>query len=163
MALSRKKVTAPIEIVLLHDPAIDTENSDLMAYIQDYDINHLKYLESQKPTIFVIKQLTDKQKDFLEQFSSDKQARQLAKWTVKFGLVNVNNFLIDQDGTIIEVEPIQHETIPGVPGPVVKDSWLEKLDLGNEDLAGLKIAIVLHSEARSPLSRPSGVKSGSGA
>lgn len=162
MAIMRKKVTEPIDIVLLHDPAIDMEKSDLSAYVDDYDTEHLVYKDGLRPTIFKLKQLTEPQKDFLDRYSMETQSRTRAKWAIRFALANVDNLLTDVDGQIVPADPITFQKIHGVPGTVVKDSWLNQSGLGTEELSALMTAIVMHSEVMSPLSGQSEPRSGNG-
>lgn len=45
---------AVTKIVSMSDDAIDKENSDLVLYQETYDIKHLKFIEGEKPTYFMI-------------------------------------------------------------------------------------------------------------
>lgn len=44
-----------IKVVSLDDPAIDNENSDVELYQMNYDMEHLKFIEGELPSIFTLK------------------------------------------------------------------------------------------------------------
>ncbi len=57
MALNKFDPKLEFRLVSVLDPAIDQKNSDMKAFEQDHDIDVLKFVEGEHPTIFIIKNI----------------------------------------------------------------------------------------------------------
>jgi len=78
-----------ITVVASNDPALDLENSDLVAYRQDFDESHLKFKDGEEPTRFVLGTISylkfQQMKDKFISFDVDATGNQQIRTNI-FGL-----------------------------------------------------------------------------
>jgi hypothetical protein len=142
------------------DPALDLEamgDEGIKAYWESlFDPLHLRWKPGGEAdaTWWTIRPLTARQKDQGAALTVD---RQRARYYLQCALLRVENYRITNDaGEIIATPQPDRRT----PEGEASDKWFDELNLLGNELIGLMLMIAQISEARAPLSRPSGAPSG---
>ena len=149
------------EPVVLVDPALDYDKTDLDKYEESYyDEKHIATVEGEEPTWFHIQPMTHKQRTHvgnLEGYNKFLMA-------LRFGLTGVDNYY-HQDVTTGEkefVKPVKRNDWSSM-GAAVTEGWLKEADFFTDLVLSIGIMVLRISEASSPLSRDSKRQSGAGA
>lgn len=152
IALNSKR---PVELI---DPAVDVEASDLDAYWENlFNGQHLALRPGESPTWVTIKPLTRRQKEAADAAFGE---RQLASWYLRCGLVAVENFYVyGPEGKDTPIQPVAFED-RGPLGQLVTEKWLDEVNFPSIVRNALFYMIAHLSEARAPLSKPSGPPAG---
>lgn len=160
-----RRAAKPVKIILaddskdgLVDSAVDIENSDLSEYWNSsFDMRHIKLIEGEEPTYFLIKPLTRRQRDAADLMSGMKT---LASWYIRCGLVKLYNYhIVNCDGTYtIAPHPVIKNH--GEVGEIATEKWLDEVCFTDDVKKILHMAILNVSEAKAPLSVPSDLGSG---
>ncbi len=146
------------EGMLMADPAIDLEASDVHAYYKSlFDIENLVFKSGQEPTLWTIKGPSKGQKDH---GASIKNPRLCKEWYIRCGLLAHNIWTIeDDDGVVIPgAQPGQKE-IGGILQEAT-EAWYEGMQFPDGIASALYQMIAWLSEAQRPLSKPSDPPSG---
>jgi hypothetical protein len=145
----KRKVLDPVRLVLAVDPAVDMERSDYKKYQETWDLKHLVYHEGQQPTVFVVNQLTCRQKLFIHGMSNIVERAVLA---VRLGLVAVENYgIVKPDGGTILLEQPKRQPYSEY-GDAITEEWMESARFLVEELLAIGGCILIITEARPPLS-----------
>jgi len=143
--------------VIVADPAIDILQSNLDHYQSSlFELEWLKYLPGEKPSLFTIQPLTRRQKDAAESMSM----RERSAWYLRCSLLGTSNYqVLKQDNSLSEIaspERIQN----GSYGLMAPEMYIDELDLPEQYLLGLMLMIRHISEAQIPISAASSKPSG---
>ena len=149
-----RRITAIRKAILGCDSAII--GGDYKAYKESlFDESHLILDKDDKPTYFLIRQLTDAHKDAI---AGEAGTRKQAKLACRCALVGVENYMATGDGNkpSLQIDYEEHITC----GKIVSREWFANLNLPTEQLLDLYLCIDYHSEAQLPLSKRSVVQFG---
>ena len=159
-----KIVLQPTKVILPIDPAI-RENTEAQyeAYrAAGYDESVLKIDPLNPPTRFLLRQLTDEQRDGCTMMSSQSIMRGVSM-RIRCGMVGMDNYKIRKaDGTVVDAGKPDTENA-GVMGTIITEKWLSDLSMPDAHKIALANEIREFSEATLPLSVPSGPPSGDSA
>ncbi len=144
------------------DPAVDLEHSNLEEYQEShYDLQHLKFFDDvEPPTFFHVRQLTDRQRSYIDQLADSTKLRM----AFRIGVTNVENWYHrDGDGeAVLMSHQVKRKNFSGM-GDAITEGWLRKADFPSMIVNTVGAMVLRISEASSPLSRrskdPSGEKS----
>lgn len=164
MALS-KRVTGPRRCVVafqipnavpIIDPAVNLEKSDLVAYKESlWDTKHIRFIEGESPTWFVIQPITRRQKEASEGLSDSQRAT----WYVRCGLINCENYILYKDDGQ-EDAGTPDRAANGSFGLMVTEDWINRVNFPQDHMLALFLMIHTLSEAQGPTlaasSKPSG-------
>lgn len=144
-----RSVIKPVRFVFYQDSAVDQDGTDYAKFLEDgCDHQHLKIKEGEKPSVFILRQLTHKQRIAANRFSGADQH----EYVVKCGLVGVENYVVHlPDGDSRSVPPPERRKINDEIGEQVTDKWLSDSMLTPDDLSLMSMVIVAISEAKLPL------------
>lgn len=155
-------IVAPLnDGTVLADPAVDIENSDIEAYIESlFDTKHLKYFPAEKPSMFLLHQLTSKQRDNMDICIGNKS---MESYLIKCSIGGIQNYkIVNEDGEAIDC-PAPDRKIRGDLGYFVSDEWYEKAGFQTKIKNALATMIMVLSDASPPLlppaEQPAGQKS----
>jgi len=158
-----KIILQPTKVILSIDPSI-RENTEAQyeAYrASGYDESKLKIDPANPPTRFMIRQLTDEQRDACAQMAGHGILRGLSM-RIRCGLVSMDGYQVRKpDGSVADVGKPETENA-GVLGTIIKEKWLSDVSMPDEHKFALANEIREFSEASLPLSVPSELPSGDG-
>ncbi|MEE9366926.1 MAG: hypothetical protein V3W44_09590 [Dehalococcoidales bacterium] len=131
------EVLSNVEFIHPNDTAIIEEQSDYSAYARSNyrDRSKLKFLPGLEPTVFVIKQLSHRQK---LQRSMYELGFQREEYTVRCGLVRVRGFA----GGLPDMVKVKE----GDSGMIIGRQWMDDANLGELVITGCAQAIFKISE-----------------
>ena len=145
----KRKVLEPVRLVLPFDSAIDHGRSDYDAYKSTWDTKHLVYVEGGQPSVFVINQLTHRQR---QRVANVEHIADRASLAIRYGLISVENYAIEKpDGSVVFLEQ-PRRTHHGDLGECITEDWMEQARFLTDELVTIGGAIMSISEARAPLS-----------
>lgn len=145
----KRRVLDPVRLVLPFDPAIDHERSDYESFRTTWDQKHLTLKPGEQATVFVINQLTHRQR---QRVASIESLPERAAMAVRYGLIAVENYAIERpDGSTVFVEQPRRSHL-GDCGECITDEWMESARLLTDELVAVGGSILSISEARAPLS-----------
>lgn len=155
-----RRVHGPRKVVLLWDPAVDDDASDVQAYRDsgwDYGSGHVKIKDGQKPTVFLVAPLTEQQKRRARSYDVDSP--EWSDFVFRCAVHGVHNYgLTDEHGTR-ELPPVVRREVPGT-GEMVTQEWFDASRIVTPDITGIAMIAWQISEARDPLLSPSPEPSG---
>lgn len=144
----KRKVLDHVRLMLANDPAIDVEASDFDAYRETWDVSKVKVKEGQQATVFVLQQLTDRQRDACHRCSDLIDKATLA---LRYGLVGVEHYYIeDAHGNMTLLE--QPKRVRTDLGEMISQEWMDSARLLLEEKFAVGGTILAITEARPPLS-----------
>ena len=140
-----RQILSPVKVVLRHDPAIDHGACSYDAYVRDhYAFDKLAFRPDAKPTVFVVKPLTRRQRALVDGFSG----RRADEVRVQCALQHVEGYvLVGPDGVeeILESPPRVTEL------SMCADEWMDRASFHEDDVAALSQVIAEITDVR-PLS-----------
>lgn len=151
-------------VILSSDSSI-MAGSDYQAYAESlFDESHLKLDPSDPPARFVVRGLTDEQRDAVD---AQLGARARLKLCVRCGLLSHSGYTVQRVSGEVTAVPLPDMEPAGQLGTVVSERWIRTLGIDGYDgglrtdvLVGLFGAITALSEATLPLSKRSAPGSG---
>lgn len=150
MALLKRRVLDPARFVFFEDDAIDHEHkeTDYEAYLAGFcDWEHLRIREGAKPTVFVLRQLTHRERLAYDRYSPGLD--QLC-FAVRCGLVNVENYAYEEaDGSVTHVEKPVRKKDGALK--LVTEQWLADARLTENEIGVMATAIMGITEISVPL------------
>lgn len=142
----KRRVMDPVKLVLRMDGAIG-EGADYDKYTETWDQAHLNLKPGETPTVFTIKQLTDRQRDACHRGDTLLDKCTIA---IRYGLVSVDNYMLQGPGGSEALS--QPDLGNGEHGRVITDAWLDKARFLTDEKVALGGTILAITEARPPLS-----------
>jgi len=151
-------------VILEHDSSI-MDGSDYPAYVSSlFDESHLKLDPSDPPARFIVRGLSDEQKDAVD---AQVGNRVRAKMCFRCGLLSHSGYTVQKASGEMVAVPLPEMESSGQLGTVVSDRWMKTLGIDGYDgglrfdvLFGVYQAVSILSEARLPLSKRSAPGSG---
>ncbi len=121
-----------------------------------FDLSQLKMKTDEKPTLFTIKSITRRQKEYGYQFQDDsvsnktERLNDLAQWYIRCGLIGISNYKLIEEGKEQVIDTIETETV-GQYGEVLTIGWLDKINFTTFETLALFTMIQKISEPSVPL------------
>jgi len=151
-----RKAIGSLRVILDIDPAI--VGGDYDRYRKSFfDEKHLRLDPANPPTRFLIKQLTDPQKDAVQ---SQPHWRARAKMGGRCALLALENYALEKPDGVIEKNHALERKDHGRLGEIITEECFEALNFPAMILGGLYAAIDWISDVHLPLSKPSAPQSG---
>ena len=145
----KRKVLDPVRLVLPFDSALDDKTTDYPKFRETWDPKFLVVKAGEQPTVFVINQLTHRQR---QRVSAVQEPSERAALAIRYGLLSVESYAIEKpDGSMALLEQPKRAD-HGLLGDCITEEWMESARFLTDELIGIGGAILLMSEARAPLS-----------
>lgn len=135
----KRRLTDPLRVVLWGDDALDVTADEYKSYVEGWcDWSKLKCKEGAKPTVFVVKPLTHRQRVAMSHLEEGSFAQ--SAFVVRCCLIGVEGF----DVAALERKPF------GDAGDIVTEDWLDKAGLTASQYGALFMASMAVSEMHRP-------------
>lgn len=144
----KHRVMEPIKFVAPFDTALDGDgNYD--EYRKAWDYSKLRLKPGEQPTVYVLNQLTDIQRDGVYRIAEDRLVDR-CNMALRYGLTDAQNHIISVDGQPDQIiEPPRR--VQGEYGSIVSQEWMDKARFTAAEKIMLGGVVLGITEARPPL------------